>query len=726
MREIYQWTEWFTELAGKIAEGGETYLIDCAKRVAWKADGTKPPLLDPDYKDENIDPFSFFYSLAVQNRGRENRRRVYPSIVNVFGIHAPIPIDSDDAFFFPTPNPQNLLFHYKGSGNPKLLWRLFRGAVLGVESVEAQDFDGALEIGQVAIRKLTQALFLINPSAFLPCDDWTRSLGVSNLSGNIKWTQYQEGLQKFRDAFPGCAPYEINLLAYLWKKGKGYLPISGNHFQISTHAQGEHVDDLWNGTDPKLERLYFEPNNWVFPGGPGRRMSWEDYDEPGEGAPKYPLRSPERGDVMLVRTGNRIGRGIGIVYKNDYRDRLAEDSRIHVVWVNKESGELSRETPAPGFPPAWERGFSRATEKTIETFRFTQTYGKTFALLDRLRCREGPVVNQETPRHSDAEHPRNQILYGPPGTGKTYHAVDHALAIIDGVGVKDVERDVRRFHDLRFDPNSDIGQIAMVTFHQNFAYEDFIEGIRPVLSDGAEGQIGYRLHNGIFKQIAEAARGKRDKRFVLIIDEVNRGNIAKIFGELITLIEDSRRLGADDATEVTLPYSNESFGVPDNLYLIGTMNTADRSIQLLDTALRRRFTFVEMMPEPQHEGISTDVEGVDCQRMLTVMNARITALLDREHQIGHTYLLGIDTLQRLSDALQNRILPLLQEYFFDDWSKMRGVLGRNSFVVERQTENLFPDPEQADDDRKIYERLPSSDTRWTEAGEYQKIYSDDN
>ena len=215
-------------------------------------------------------------------------------------------------------------------------------------------------------------------------------------------------------------------------------------------------------------------------------------------------------------------------------------------------------------------------------------------------------------------------------------------------------------------------------------------------------------------------------RFVLIIDEVNRGNIAKIFGELITLIEDSRRLGADDATEVTLPYSNESFGVPDNLYLIGTMNTADRSIQLLDTALRRRFTFVEMMPEPQHEGISTDVEGVDCQRMLTVMNARITALLDREHQIGHTYLLGIDTLQRLSDALQNRILPLLREYFFDDWSKMRGVLGRNSFVVERQTENLFPDPEQADDDRKIYERLPSSDTRWTEAGEYQKIYSDDN
>ena len=725
MREIYLWTDWFTELAGKIAEGGETYLINCAKRVDWKADGTKPSLLDPDYGDENIDPFSFFYSLAVQNRGRENRRRVYPSIADVFGIHAPLPIDSDDAFFFPTPNQQNLLFHNKGSGNPELLWRLFQGAVLGVESVEAQDFDGALEIGRVAIKKLTQALFLVNPSAFLPYDDWTRSLGVSNLSGNIKWMQYQEELQKFRDAFPGCAFYEINLFAYLWKNGEGDLPISGNHFQISTHAQGEHADDLWNGTDPKLERLYFEPNNWVFPGGPGRHLSWEDYDESGESAPKYPLRTPERGDVMLVRTGNKIGRGIGIVYRNDYRDRLAEDSRIHVVWVNKESGELSRETPAPGFPSRRERGFSRAWEKTTETFRSTRTYGKTFALLDRLRGHEGPMVNQQTPRHSDAGHPRNQILYGPPGTGKTYHTVDYALAIIDGVSAKDANHDIERFHDLRFDANSGAGHVATVTFHQNFAYEDFIEGIRPILNDGAEGQIGYRLHSGIFKQIAEAARREGDKRFVLIVDEINRGNIAKIFGELITLIEESRRIGQADATEVTLPYSKKLFGVPDNLYLIGTMNTADRSIQLLDTALRRRFAFVEMMPEPEHEGISMDVEGVDCRKMLTAMNARITALLDREHQIGHTYLLGIDTMEKLSDAFRNRIFPLLQEYFFDDWSKIRAVLGANSFVSEQDAADLLPDFEQADEDGKIYERLPVNDSRWEKPEEYQKIYSDD-
>ena len=185
---------------------------------------------------------------------------------------------------------------------------------------------------------------------------------------------------------------------------------------------------------------------------------------------------------------------------------------------------------------------------------------------------------------------------------------------------------------------------------------------------------------GLFKRIAKVAKRNPDKRYVLIIDEINRGNIAKIFGELITLIEDSRRSGQPDETKVTLPYSGKTFGVPDNLYIVGTMNTADRSIQLLDTALRRRFTFVEAMPNPNHRLISRDVDGVDCRKMLTAMNERIAALLDREHQIGHTYLLEVDEVRKLSDTFRNRIFPLLQEYFFDDWAKIRVVLGHNAFV----------------------------------------------
>ena len=345
-----------------------------------------------------------------------------------------------------------------------------------------------------------------------------------------------------------------------------------------------------------------------------------------------------------------------------------------------------------------------------------------FRFLEAYYTGGGP--NHE-PREMNAKvnHPLNQILYGPPGTGKTYHTVDHALAIINPESMSESrENKVQRFREFQRS-----GRIAMVTFHQNFAYEDFIEGIRPELDDQIGDQIRYKLRDGIFKQIADMARAESDrrKRFVLIIDEINRGNIAKIFGELITLIEDSRRLGAEDETKVTLPYSQKSFGVPKNLYLIGTMNTADRSIQLLDTALRRRFTFVEMMPEPEHERTSKEVDDVNCQEMLKAMNERITALLDREHQIGHTYLMDVDTMEDLSGAFQNKIFPLLQEYFFDDWAKIRAVLGGNEFVSERNAPRLPADLEQGED-RKIYERLPGDDERWENSQQYRQIYPGDD
>ena len=290
----------------------------------------------------------------------------------------------------------------------------------------------------------------------------------------------------------------------------------------------------------------------------------------------------------------------------------------------------------------------------------------------------------------------------------------------------------------------------MVTFHQNYAYEDFVEGIRPRLdepgdrngdagareaSPAAPAELGYELRPGIFRRISQAAEserqaaedeGRNPKRFVLIIDEINRGNIPKIFGELITLIEDSRRLGEDDATTVTLPYSGDEFGVPNNLYLIGTMNTADRSIQQLDTALRRRFTFVEMMPDPDHELILEAVDGVNCREMLRAMNERIAVLMDREHQIGHTYLFNVRDLADLADRFQNRIFPLLQEYFYEDWKKIGAVLGGNAFVRERKigeghTKKLVQ-LDLVDESRSIYERLPLNKQAWKDASQYRKIY----
>ena len=291
-----------------------------------------------------------------------------------------------------------------------------------------------------------------------------------------------------------------------------------------------------------------------------------------------------------------------------------------------------------------------------------------------------------------------------------------ALAIVDGK--PDSGHDLDRFNRLRLDAERGAGNIAMVTFHQNFAYEDFVEGIRPRLERGGQ-ELRYELHEGLFKRVVNAASEHPDERFVLIIDEINRGNIARIFGELITLIEDSRRTGRDDETWVSLPYSQEQFGVPGNLYVVGTMNTADRSIQLLDTALRRRFSFVEMMPDYRQ---LTTIEGVDCARMLQTMNERIAVLRDREHQIGHTYLLNLLSLGDLARRFRNQLFPLLQEYFFDDWSRIKVVLGNSPFVVERPGSTVVDNTEFIDEDRKVFERLPDDDPQWTSTNAYRAIY----
>ena len=405
--------------------------------------------------------------------------------------------------------------------------------------------------------------------------------------------------------------------------------------------------------------------------------------------------------------------------------------------------------------------------------------------------------------------PLNQILFGAPGTGKTYHTKKMAVEIINGKKEKDRTREEinKEYEEL-----IEAGQIVFTTFHQSLSYEDFIEGIKPKITES--GNVTYEVEDGIFKQLCSRANkisdfdkgwnylkdkvknnpnfslrtfkgeeiyvteitdnevlkikykgGKLDKSdndgvsydrakklqeafpdlsaakikefrsviggdgtafwavlnfiknaptHVLIIDEINRGNVSAIFGELITLLEEDKRKGNKEHTEAVLPYSGDKFSVPNNVYIIGTMNTADRSVEALDTALRRRFSFVEMQPKP---GILSDkkyvkYKDVDLSKLLETINQRIEVLIDKDHQIGHSYFIGIQDLEDLKRTFKDKIIPLLEEYFYGDFGKIGLVLG-GAFIESVENKTTFPKNFEYEndfsEDKKIYHITSFSD-----------------
>jgi 5-methylcytosine-specific restriction protein B len=274
------------------------------------------------------------------------------------------------------------------------------------------------------------------------------------------------------------------------------------------------------------------------------------------------------------------------------------------------------------------------------------------------------------------------ILYGPPGTGKTYWAelVAKDLAALHVFG--------QRYDALPANHQKQVwsqdrdGLVRTCAFHPSYGYEDFLEGYRP---ETVEGALTFVLRPGVFKQLCRDAITQPNQRFYLIVDEINRGDVPRIFGELLTVLERSKR-----GWPIVLPLSGERLVVPSNVYLIGTMNTADRSIALLDTALRRRFAFQELLPDASVLGNAV-AGGIPLGPWLESLNRRILGALGpdaRNLQLGHSYLLDqgrpLADLTSLRRVLAEDIVPLLEEYCYDDWDKLERIVGRGLVDTRKQ------------------------------------------
>lgn len=326
---------------------------------------------------------------------------------------------------------------------------------------------------------------------------------------------------------------------------------------------------------------------------------------------------------------------------------------------------------------------------------------------EKPEIKEKEEIHDEKSGKINSDFPLNQILFGPPGTGKTYNTVNMALDIVCPEGSQ-WEKEPRDKARKEYQIMLDAGQIVFVTFHQSMSYEDFIEGIKP--EPTKDGKITYAVKNGIFKELCAKAENDKSQNYVMIIDEINRGNVANIFGELISLIEDDKRLGAREELRAELPYSHTIFSVPKNVYIIGTMNTADRSVEALDSALRRRFTFKEMMPKSELVPEENNVRNI-----FEIINQRIEVLKDREHQIGHSYFMGVENEDDLKDVFYDKIIPLLQEYFYGDYEKIQLVLGEGFVKKESESVKFAGDKSGDFDVSEVYRIVPKDKCNMDEA-----------
>ncbi len=864
MTEKYTWVPFYIELADKILtyKNDRKTLILNIKKAHNLSKKELPKIEVNNDNISDIDPFTVF---ALFNRGTQSddaRRSLCAGFKNAFNIEADVPSDFhgipkfnyNQYCFYPYADDEK-----RDSNCFNTLWELFSEAI-GLSNGEnnkskfEECFENALKLHLVALPKITMGLFQVRPNTFVSLDGNTKTLIENKLNKKIyiqngsDYLRLCSEVNDFIQSNPECNTLpKFSSLAYNKKAQEKAAP-TNEWFPAKEEYDPQISKEQW---------LDFMNNSGLFNDNYKHFLS---------------VMLDIGGQASCAQLANKYGNTTA--HYSMTAVHLAEQIATYT------NCPLSKDED--GKNRYWTILFvgKYATDDEKGSFIWKMR-DELKEALESLNLTEANTVYEEK---QNTDVALNTILYGPPGTGKTYNTVIYAVAIIENRTIDSVRAEsysdvVKRYNDYKAD-----GLVEFTTFHQSYGYEEFIEGIKPVMSSDSDEQkdIEYDISSGLFKSFCEKAsrpilknkeqdiginasptiwkvslegtgsnptrteclsnghirigydgygenitsetdfgtyggknvldafiykmkigdivlscfssttidaigvvtgdyewhdeyeRYKRlrkvnwlvknicediveangstmtlssvyrlkislsdvmaivsknsaeadeveanCKNYVFIIDEINRGNISKIFGELITLIEPTKRIGQTEGASVKLPYSKKPFGVPDNVYLIGTMNTADRSISTIDTALRRRFQFKEMQPDPDIlKGIF--VEDISIKELLKRMNLKICALYDREHTIGHAYFTCLKrnpTIEALASIFENSIIPLLQEYFFEDYEKIRLVLGDNKksdrseqFITKDETNyfELFGNTDFDTDDTFRYELNPSA------------------
>lgn len=700
----FDWADFYKEFANTLLQykNNREILVEKVEKI-YELTGIDMPTLERNRKLVDIDPFTVFGLFNKSSMTADNRNKIISTVANLFDIKAPIPTSFDG---IPLLNNQNATYYYfideREDDDIDTLWALYEAALIYANDSSSKNtltlsqyFDSVINKKGNGNSKITMGLYWIAPTHFLNLDQ--RNTWYIYESGKIP-NDLVKSLPIVEDKIPSSKYFEIveKLGAYLASNQStlnNFMELSFEAWRYSEEinrqkrAEKKQSKARAKGAalaDDDIETIHY----WIYSPGKGAKIWDECYDnnimaigwdaigdlraynskdEIKQVMNKHydPSRSyihsacatwefaneMKPGDIVFAKNGMHLIIGRGIV-KSDYiyDPQRKEFKNIRKVeWTNRGEWECSRQSPMKTLTDI--TSFTDYVEQLNLFFDSdmlddAETLETSYPTYDKARFLDSVYMDEDSydTLVSLVKSKKNIILQGAPGVGKTFAAKRLAYSMM---GVKDPNR------------------VMMVQFHQSYSYEDFIMGFRP-------SENGFKLKHGVFYEFCKKAEVDSDNDYFFIIDEINRGNLSKIFGELFMLLESDKR-----GVALQLLYADEKFSIPENLYIIGMMNTADRSLAMLDYALRRRFAFFELKPAFESYGFKSYQKFlnndkfdklIECIKQLNLA-IKSDETLGAGFCIGHSYFCDLDKSEleaALIRIVDFEIIPLLSEYWFDD------------------------------------------------------------